>query len=290
MQPAGPTASFESLPESKRAALITLLTDDDPAIYQTVRSRLLAYGPSVCHWLRPLTLSSDPCLRRRTTELVRYHACQAAHQRFQEFCQRAGENADLETAIGLMAKTRYPEINPDGYSALLDEWSETLREKIFGLSESGRILEELNRYVFDHLGFAGNEQYGLDPDCSFFNKIMDRRTSNPIGLCVVYLLISRRLQLPIAGVGLPGHFVCRFQSTTREIYIDCFRRGALLSKGDCVKYLLQAQHESVDSGISPVSNRRILLRMCVNLLNTCRRLEMDEDAVRVQTYVQALGR
>jgi hypothetical protein len=53
---------------------------------------------------------------------------------------------------------------------------------------------------------------------------------------------------------------------------------------------VQARAESVDASISPVSNRRILLRMCVNLLNTYRRLDMEEDAARVQTYAQALGR
>jgi len=285
-----PAASFESLSESKRAALITLLTDDDPAIYQTVRAQLLSYGPGICDWLRPLTLHSDPRLRRRVIELIRYHGSQAAHQRFLEFCQRAGENVDLEAGIGLMARTRYPEINLEGYSALLDEWAAALSKPLAGRTEPSRVLEEVNRHLFDQLGFVGNEQYGLDPDCSHFNKIIDRRTGNPIGLCVVYLLVSRRLRLPVAGIGLPGHFICRHQSATREIYIDCFRRGAFLSKGDCVKYLMQARSESLDTSISPVSNRRILLRMCVNLLNTYRRLEMEEDAARVQAYVQALGR
>lgn len=289
MQSVRPAVSFDSLTQSKRAAMITLLADDDVAVYQTVRARLLDYGPVICDWLRPLTLSSDPRLRRRAIELVTHHARNAAHQRFLEFCQKSGENVDLETGVGLMARTRFPGINPDGYTALLDEWAETLRGNLAGPTESGRVLGEMNRYLFEHLGFSANEHYALEPDSTYFNQVMDRRSGNPIGLCLVYLLIARRLQLPIAGIGLPGHFVCRYQSSTREVYIDCFRRGAFLSKGDCVKHLLQS-HESIDAGISPVSNRRILLRMCVNLLNTCRRLEMDDEAARVQAYVHALGR
>jgi regulator of sirC expression with transglutaminase-like and TPR domain len=290
MQTVGATVPFDSLTASKRDALITLLADDDIAIYQAVRSRLLDYGPAVCDWLRPFSLSSDPKLRRRAAELLTFHARNAAHQRFVDFCQKAGESADLELGAGLLAKTRFPEVNLTGYSAVLDEWAEILRNNLSGLTESGEILGELNRYLFDRLGFAGNEQYGLDPDCSYFSKILDRRNGNPIGLCLVYLLVARRLQLPITGIGLPAHFICRYQSSTREIYVDCFRRGAFLSKGDCVKYLLQARHEAVDGGLSPVSNRRMLLRMCVNLLHTYRRLEMDDEASRLQIYVQALGR
>ena len=290
MPTVGAIVSFDSLPPSKRDALITLLADDDVAIYQAVRSRLLDYGPAICDWLRQFTLSADPKLRRRATELLTFHARNAAHQRFLDFCQKMGESGDLEMGAVLLARTRFPEVNQSGYSAILDEWADTLRTTLSGLTESGEILGEMNRYLFDRLAFSGNEQYGLDPDCVYFSKILDRRTGGPIGLCLVYLLLARRLQLPVTGIGLPSHFICRYQSSTREIYVDCFRRGAFLSKGDCVKYLLQARHEAVDGGLSPVSNRRMLLRMCVNLLHTYRRLEMDEEAARLQTYVQALGR
>ncbi len=270
--------------------MLTLLTDDDPAVYRTVRAQLLAYGPAITAWLQPLTLSADPCLRRRARELIHHHARDAAHRKFLELCQRASENLDLEAAVGSLARTRYPDINLEGYTALLDEWAKTIGGAIAGLTDGAQVLAQLNRYLFDELGFSGHEQYGLDPDCSHFNKVIDRRLGNPLGLCIIYLLVARRLQLPIAGIGLPGHFVCRHQSATRETYIDCFRRGALLSKGDCIKYLLQAHAESVDASMAPVSNRRILLRVCVNLLNAFRRLEMEEEVARVQSYVQALGR
>lgn len=290
MQTAGASAPFDSLSPGKRDALLILLADDDVSVYHTVRARLLEYGPTICDWLRPSALSPDPTLRRRALELIAHHDRNAAHQRFLEFCQKSGETLDLELGAGLLARTRFPEVNLSGYAALLDDWAECVRERINGLTGGNEILGELNRHLFETLGFRGDEQYGLHPDCSHLNKIVDRRTSNPIGLCLIYLLVARRLQLPVTGIGLPGHFVCRYQSSTREVYIDCFRQGAFLSKGDCVKYLLQSQFESIDGGLAPASNRRILLRMCLNLLNTYRRLEAHDDATRLQLYVQLLSR
>jgi regulator of sirC expression with transglutaminase-like and TPR domain len=290
MQAADALIAFDSLTKNQRAALITLLADDDLAVYQMVRGRLLAYGPVICDWLKPHTLSGDPKLRRRAIELTTHYRRQAAHQRFLEFCHRTGEQLDLETGVGLLAQTRYPEINLEGYSALLDTWAETLREMLFTTSESGRVLEIVNRHVFEELGFSGNEQYGHDPESSYFNCILDRRTGNPIGLCLIFLLLARRLKLPVTGIGLPGHFVCRYQSSTREIFIDCFRHGALISKGDCVKYLLQSQGSPTDGSLSPISPRRMLLRMCHNLFNTYRRLEIDEESIRLSCYVEALSR
>jgi len=46
--------------------------------------------------------------------------------------------------------------------------------------------------------------------------VVDRRKGNPINLCLVYLMLARRLRLPLAGIGLPGHFICRFQTPTEE--------------------------------------------------------------------------
>ena len=142
MPTVGAIVSFDTLTPSKRDALITLLADDDVAIYQAVRSRLLVYGPAICDWLRPFTLSTDPKLRRRANELLTFHARNAAHQRFLDFCQKMGESGDLEMGAGLLARTRFPEVNQSGYSAILDEWADTLRTTLSGLTESG---EEIRR-------------------------------------------------------------------------------------------------------------------------------------------------
>src|SRR6185436_10995576 len=58
------------LSEKQRTALISLLADEDPAVYRTIRTRLLSYGKEVGQWLRPHLLSADPVLRRISTQQV----------------------------------------------------------------------------------------------------------------------------------------------------------------------------------------------------------------------------
>ena len=106
---------------------------------------------------------------------------------------------------------------------------------------SGDLLLIINHYLFDELGFTGNEENYYDPENSYLNRVMDQRTGNPINLCLLYMLLARRLRLPVAGIGLPGHFICRYQSTAAEIYLDPFNRGKFLTKADCVQYLAQRQ-------------------------------------------------
>jgi regulator of sirC expression with transglutaminase-like and TPR domain len=279
-----------ALSDGQRRALISLLVDDDPAIYEMVRTKLLSYGPPAVQWLRPHTLSSDPRMRRRAQEIVLHQARLAAEARFLEFCQGKGEGLDLEQGTGLLAQTRYPSCNPEGYCALYDAWAAELDTRLDREASPEEQLATIASYLFDELGFAGNDEYGADPDSCFLNRVVDKRSGNPIGLSVIYLFVTRRLRLPIRGIGLPGHFVCRYQSSTKELFIDCFRRGVLMSKGDCIKYLLQSSFGFADGHLSPVSPRRILLRMCNNLVNTYAHLDQIEEASRAQKYVLALSR
>ena len=101
----------EALSENQRAALLNLLADEDRAIYQTVRQKILSYGPQATEWLRPHVLSSDPALRRRAQEIVLHFERQAADTRFLGFCLKHGEDFDLEQGAWLLAQTRHPEIN-----------------------------------------------------------------------------------------------------------------------------------------------------------------------------------
>jgi regulator of sirC expression with transglutaminase-like and TPR domain len=283
-------AFADELSESQRTALLTLLADEDPSVYQTIRQRILAFGPTAAEWLRPHTLSRDPTLRRHVQEIVRFFDRQTADNDFLGFCLKHGEGVDLEEGAWLLAQTQYPDINVVGYRALLDSFADDLREELASSGEPAKVLGALNRYLFEDLGFAGNEENYYDPENSYLNRVVDKRAGNPINLCLLYLLVGRRLKLPLAGIGLPGHFICRFQSSSAELYIDAFNRGKLLTKADCVHYLLKGNYSLRDEYLAPVTSRRILLRICGNLQQIYMHLEQAEAATRLQRYMVALAK
>jgi regulator of sirC expression with transglutaminase-like and TPR domain len=290
MTSSGSAERSEALSEAQKAALINLLTDDDIAVYHTIRGKILSYGQAAGDWLRPHMLSSDPVLRRRAHELVQYLARQDADNRFLAFCLNQGEDLDIEEGAWLLSQTQYPDINVSAYQALFDSYAADLRERIDFGARPESILASINQYLFSELGFTGNETNYYDPDNSYLNRVVDRRTGNPISLCLVYLFAARRLRLPIVGIGMPGHFLIRFQSSTGELYIDAFNRGKLLTKGDCVKYLLHTSHGFQEGYLAPVSPRRVLLRVCSNLHQIYAQLELTEDTSRLQRYIVALAK
>ena len=197
------------LSESQRAALLTLLADEDSAVHEIVRAKLLSFGPNVVEWLRPHTVSNDPLLRRRAQEIIRHFGRKSADARFMALCGSRGEDLPLEEGAWLLGQTQHPDINITAYEALLDAFAASLRTRLDLSADVEQIIGVVNHFLFQELQFRPNEANYYDPENSFLNRVLDQRTGNPLSLCTIYLLLGRRLKLPITGIGLPGHFVCR---------------------------------------------------------------------------------
>ena len=278
------------LPEQKKAALISLLTDEDPEVFKTIRDEIMSHGSGVRTWLAPYALDEDPLLRRRTKEIVTYFDRSDSDTLFHAFCINNGENLDLEEGCWLLAQTVYTDINVNAYRAILDDLAHELMLKLDFGSEPEGIVAGINQHLFKICRFTGNEEDYYDPDNSYLNRVIDRHTGNPISMCMLYMAVCRRLGLPITGIGLPGHFLCRYQNPRQELYIDAFNRGRVLTKPDCMKYLKQAGYEFHENFLTPASSRRILLRMCSNLHQVYQRNGKKTDATRLQGYIVALSK
>ncbi|MGC8886074.1 MAG: SirB1 family protein [Verrucomicrobiia bacterium] len=278
------------LSEKERLALINLLDDEDPQIYAHVREKLIECGSEISKLLKPFTINGTPLLRKRAKDIINYFAKKEADNEFLSFCLNNGEDLNLETGVWFLAKTQYPDLNQEAYSAMLDKYAYDIALHLKHVTRGISIVNTINYYLFDELGFVGNEVDYYNPENSFLNIVIDKRTGNPVSLCTLYILIAQRLKLPIAGIALPGHFMCRFQTTTEEFYIDVFNRGRILTKADCIRYLHNTNHTMHEGFLSPVSPRNILLRICSNLHQIYQQREQLAEAEQYQRYLVALAR
>ena len=212
------------LSDEKRKALLCLLADEDPGIYLPVREKIISLGPHVCDWLKYFVLDENPIVRRRVRDVISHFKRLKADTGFSAFCLNNGEDFELEEACWLLARTVDPEINTEAYRAVLDDYAHDLMHKIDFGSEPESIMAAINRYLFQTQRYQGNEDNYYSADNSYLNRVIDQRLGNPISLCMIYQLVGRRLGLPVTGIGLPGHFLCRFQTPRQDYYIDAFNK------------------------------------------------------------------
>jgi len=191
-----------------------------------------------------------------------------SRQTFQQLVTLPDGAIPLAEAALLMACEEYPQLTLSPYLDQLDDIADQIRRNISPGEPPLHIVEKINDVLFGVLGFRGNTEDYYDPRNSFFNDVMERRVGIPITLSAVYLEVARRLSFPLAGVGMPGHFLVKYNDRSQEFFLDPFNRGELLSQADCEARLKQLYGDSLqfsDHLLATVTHRQILARMLNNL-------------------------
>ena len=200
--------------------------------------------------------------------------------RFLDFAAR--REIDLEEGLLLLCELPRPLLETRRVREMLDEWAELLEPTIEALG-TRRLVAQLTAFFHRDLGFRGDRRSYYDADNCFLDQVVRRRRGVPITLCAVYLLVGRRLGLPIEGVGLPGHFILRLRGA-RSVLVDPFHSGRVLTRRDCAERLQAMGYGFRESLMEPVSDRRMLIRSLGNLLHT---FGFGEDKLLVQAVQDA---
>lgn len=189
------------------------------------------------------------------------------YQNFHQVINQPDEKIDLAKAALYIAQEEYSDLEPSIYLEILDKMALGVKEKITETYPL-RIIQAINRYLYDELGFRGNNDDYYAPRNSFLNDVLERRTGIPITLALVYLEIAQRVNFPMVGIGMPGHFLIRPEFQEAGIFVDAFNQGEILFEQDCEKRLTEIYQQQVTlqaSFVAPVSKRRFLARMLANL-------------------------
>jgi regulator of sirC expression with transglutaminase-like and TPR domain len=185
------------------------------------------------------------------------------------FCDVAlGPEAGLDLARAALeiARIEHPDLQPERSLDLLD--SLATRSGAGRVGDALKALHRLREFLFEDAGFVGNAAHYYDPRNSCLNDVLDRRLGIPITLAVVMIEVGRRVGLPVAGVGLPGHFVVRADVGSEPMLLDPFDGGALLTHeraADLVARAVGRRIAITEEHLAPVTKRQILVRMLANL-------------------------
>lgn len=187
----------------------------------------------------------------------------------QQFIQEIQQpEIDLARAALFLAQEEYPNLDPDVYLNKLDAIAAQIRDRLPAERYPMRIIQTINGYLYEDLLFSGNQANYYDPRNSYLNDVIDRRTGIPITLSLLYLEIAKRLDFPMEGVGLPGHFIIRPALAEMEIFVDPFHRGEVLFPADAQERLSQIYGRSIPMQpefLEATSPRQFLARMLNNL-------------------------
>ncbi len=276
------------IPESQIRALIRLLADEDEKIVQTISDKLIDIGPSAVPLLQEAEIEQPEMAERIASVLEEIRGGKLEDELLQ-LTAMPEDRMDLEQGAFLIARYAYPSLDVPTYTRLLDEMAQEVQDRIGPRASGEETVKTLNRYLFTEQGFKGNTKNYYEVENSYLNRVIDRRTGIPISLSVVYLLIGRRLRLPVHGIGMPGHFLVKYESDRYKIFVDCFNGGALLTEKNCQRFLTEAGYGFDEKYLQQSPVRAILSRMTKNLLAIYSKLDDPLKKPRLTKFIEILG-
>ena len=245
-------------------ALITLL-GDDLKVKNIAQKKLLELGEPAQQTLRQVAFSdSDGRTRIAAQALLEGFRLERLAQDFNKINRVS--NFDLESACFILAKIEYPELDIQQYVNKIDQLALETERRLYGIQGEKDKVEVINHFLFDEKGFHGNEKSYYEPENSYINKVLDRQTGIPISLSAIYLFLAGRLNLPVCGVGFPGHFLLKYRSNSRPFFIDAFNSGQILSQQECEHFLRKRGYAFHPYYLNTSESRDILARMIKNLV------------------------
>jgi regulator of sirC expression with transglutaminase-like and TPR domain len=146
----------------------------------------------------------------------------------------------------------------------------------------------LDKYLFEQLGMRGSQSEYYTRSNSYLNEVIDDREGLPITISVVYMELAKRVGLKVVGVGLPGHFVVRFEptdSSQASEVIDAFDHGRRMNDDEVRKVLAAANFPDLPRFREAKTPVQIMERMTLNLLNLAEDEKNDDDVLR---YLETL--
>ncbi|MCA9050104.1 MAG: trypsin-like peptidase domain-containing protein [Planctomycetaceae bacterium] len=200
------------------------------------------------------------------------------------------KSPDLLHAALLIAVLDNEEVEPDDYIHRVDLLAAEIRRNLPENAAEADQLAALDDLLFRDYGFRGSRFEYYTKSNSYLNEVIDDREGLPITLSVLYIELAKRLGLNVVGLGLPGHYVVRFepQDGTESQIIDVFNRGQRLSQAEA-ESLIRSRGFPVRKEFFESQNAvQIVERMLLNLLNLAEGRRDDEQVLKYLETLTAL--
>jgi len=275
------------LSEKELKALVSLLEDDDHEVSRHVEDRIIAIGNGVIPFLEKQWESSfNPVLQRKIEELIHTLQFDQLKLRLKEWVDRGAK--DLLEGAWILATYQYPDIELD---FLRKEIEQLYYEVWLDFKNDLHPFDQvkvINNAIFEKLKFKANTKNFHAPGNSMINVVLETKRGNPISLCILYILVAQKLDLPIYGVNLPNLFICTYKTRDRQFYINAFNKGLIFSRSDIENYIQQLHLNQEDIFFEPCTNEDIIKRSLRNLIVSFEKIGDHQRSDEVKQLLKAI--
>lgn len=278
---------MSTLTHGELNALVSLLDDSDREVKNHVRNRIISLGTEIIPFLeKKWETTFNPEIQKEIEELVHDLQFSLLKNRLEDW--KKSEEHDLLTGLWIVNTYQYPDLdfvklNAEMHQIYFEVWTAFKNDL-----QPYEQIKIINSVLFNTLRFSANTKNFHSPGNSMMSTVLDTKRGNPISLCSIYLLVAKKLGLPIYGVNLPNLFVLTYKSADITFYINAFNKGLIFSRKDIFNYLDHLKIEPRDEFFEPCETQQIVLRTLRNLAQSFEKLGETEKFDEVKEMIAIL--
>ncbi len=251
-------------------ALLNLIEDPDPEVFEAVSSRIIAYGTPIIPELENLWENTgDNEVLERIEQLIHRLHFNGLTQDFIEW--GASPHQELLPGALLVAKLLYPNLHTA--KVILD--IERLRRNIWlELNNYLTPLEQVtvfNNIFYNYFGLRGDYNDPKKPNEYLINKIIESKKGNQTGNGVLYLILSEMLDMPVRLLPIPNQFVLGYFKSQADkeqqklhLNIDLFIdpvTGQAFTHTDLTNYFNRTSTAVSPDFFKPANNKQVIQKL-----------------------------
>lgn len=194
-------------------------------------------------------------------------AARAARQKLAALVADPGPLPLLEATL-LIAAEEHPDLDIGVQVARVETIGAEAASRVARLANPFARVEAVRTLVYEEIGFRGNVAQYDDPRNSYLDDVLDRKLGIPLTLSLIYMEVMRAAGFFAEGVGLPGHFIVRVVEQDRNLLVDPFHGGHIVTVEDCRDLVIRTtgrgslfRRDSLDAA----PPRTMLTRLLLNL-------------------------
>lgn len=274
-------------PATEIAAVLSLLDEPDPARAEAMVARLALWSAEEQQALVVQALHAGEHVQRNLeAAFVRARFAQLDGPWSELASQR---RLLLEPALMLLAQSAPNTGSVQEATITLDELARCTGARLSGDRAFDTGLAAM-RAVLLEFGLCGNEADYYNPLNSYLPCVLERKLGIPISLACVAILIGQRLDLPVHGVGTPGHFLCFYgePAIPAGTYFDPFNGFRSISRPQVEEMLRAMGTKPEPAMFAPVNEREIVARTLRNLIAHYKTHLELERAQRLRSWLDCL--
>ena len=286
--------------DKKLHALITLLDDPDDSVFRMVEQEILKEDAKIVDKLEQIWETSlDELIQYRIENLIQQIQFNDTKERIKKWSTQ--KTLDLFDGFFLISRYQYPDLKLKNITNRLEKITKDIWLEFNNSLTALEKITVINHIIYDIHKFSINHPNINSPQNCYLNQLLETQKGNPVSLAILYILVARKLELPIYFIDFPKNPLLAYidpqvaemahgkeNNSPVLFYINPSNKGAIVGRREIEYFLKKSESITHEMVTVPCTDKTIIRKLLDTLIQSYDELGYQDKVEDLQEIASML--